>query len=140
MNIFVIFSGFDLGNYFCQWIINYKHDKYPFFRYNFSLFPNRDSQLNLIRAYIKEFREAIQTRYPNKEAAQAYLDSLKLNEEDLLMEANYFALASSFLWFLWGIMQASQSKIKFAYLEYVLAKCDGYFQLKKQLFPNGYDV
>jgi len=37
-------------------------------------------------------------------------------EEDILFEANAYALASHFLWGLWAIVQSHISTIQFAYL------------------------
>jgi len=37
-------------------------------------------------------------------------------EEEILLEANAYALASHFLWGLWAIVQSNISTIQFAYL------------------------
>ena len=37
------------------------------------------------------------------------------DEDAILLEANGFALASHFLWFLWSIIQSRKSAIKFGY-------------------------
>jgi len=37
-------------------------------------------------------------------------------EDEILLEANAYALASHFLWGLWAIVQSSISTIQFAYL------------------------
>jgi hypothetical protein len=142
---------------------NYEH--HPYFEYNYDLFPNREQQLDFIRAYMKQFRKTIQLRYaqrvgeisvinnnksnndddetidvdPNS-MARAYLDSKNLDEEHLIKEANYFALASNFFWIQWAILQASACKIEFEYLEYALARCDAYYRHKSLLFPYGFEL
>jgi choline/ethanolamine kinase len=137
---------------------NYEH--HPYFQYDYDLFPNREQQLNFIRAYIKQFRRTIQARYAQRvgeisgdtvnydesvevelnSMAKAYLDSKNLDEEHLIKEANYFALASNFFWIQWSILQASACKIKFEYLEYALARCDAYYRHKSLLFPYGFEI
>lgn len=53
----------------------------------------------------------------NNEDENHSSDALKnLNIEHLLMEANFFALASNILWIYWSICQAAVCKIKFDYL------------------------
>ena len=38
------------------------------------------------------------------------------DEDGLLLEANGFALASHFLWYLWSVVQSKKSTIKFGYM------------------------
>ena len=83
------------------------YDQFPFFKYNPQLYPNREQQLNFIRSYIKEYIEI------NK---QAEIDYKLLDVEKILIEANFYSLASNFFWSIWAICQASATKIQFSYL------------------------
>ena len=87
------------------------HNTFPFFICNPHLYPNREQQLNFIRSYIKEYIEI------NK---QTEIDYSLLNEEKILIEANYYSLASNFFWSIWAICQASATKIQFSYLVSIL--------------------
>jgi choline/ethanolamine kinase len=146
-------------------MMNNNFEHHPYFEYNYDLFPNREQQLSFVRAYIKQFRKTIQERFSQKAAAtngsnenadindddetvteadlsnmaKAYLETKNLDEEHLIKEANYFALASNFFWIQWSILQASACKIKFEYLEYALARCDAYYRHKSLLFPYGFE-
>lgn len=123
------YRGYDIGNYFCEMMFDNNTEVHPYFSYSFNSYPNRKQQLNFIRAYIKKFNEINESKQ---------LNNCKLNEEQLLNEANHFALASSLFWIMWSLCQALNSTIKFDYLDYALARADAYFKHKKQLFPNGY--
>ena len=83
------------------------YTKAPYFRYSYKSYPNRSQQLNFVRAYIKKFREISENK---RLSASAY------NEEQILNEANHFALASHIFWVMWSICQAFKSTIKFDYL------------------------
>ncbi|KAI5137934.1 choline/ethanolamine kinase isoform X3 [Manis pentadactyla] len=117
------YRGFDIGNHFCEWIYDYTHEDWPFYRAQPADFPTRGQQLHFIRHYLAEVK---------KGETISQEDQRKL-EEDLLVEANRYALASHFFWGLWSILQASMSTIEFGYLEYAQSRFQFYFQQKGQL-------
>ena len=99
------FSGYDIGNHFCEFMFDYVSSKeWPFFLADFTLYPNLDQQRHFLSAYID---------------AQSANEN-NLNREDLIhhliKEANYFALASNFFWTLWAINMATSTAIKFGYM------------------------
>lgn len=119
------YRGFDIGNHFCEWCYNYQIDKPPYFTAKLEDYPNREQQLRFIRAYLAEERSGADTgRLP---------EITKDEEEAMLMEANLYALASHFLWGVWGIVQSHISSIEFGYLEYALARFSAYFKQKEDL-------
>ena len=66
------------------------YDKYPYFKCDYSLYPNREQQLKFIRSYLGM--------------------DINENEEDIyLREANTFALASHFFWALWSVCHTPSS-------------------------------
>ncbi|XP_016147914.1 choline/ethanolamine kinase-like [Sinocyclocheilus grahami] len=95
------YRGFDFGNHFCEWIYDYTYDQWPFYKAKVENYPNRQQQLHFIRHYLSE--------------RVAPADQARI-EEDMITEANRFALASHFLWGLWSIIQANISKIEFGYM------------------------
>ncbi|KAM9313254.1 choline/ethanolamine kinase [Gastrophryne carolinensis] len=112
------YRGFDIGNHFCEWVYNYHHDTWPFYKADLNDYPTREQQLHFFRSYLME-------------------SSPELNEEDwlaqmekMIIEVNRFALASHFFWGLWSILQAKISTIEFGYLEYALSRFNAYFQQK----------
>uniref|UniRef100_A0A9J8AYV9 Ethanolamine kinase n=1 Tax=Cyprinus carpio carpio TaxID=630221 RepID=A0A9J8AYV9_CYPCA len=112
------YRGFDFGNHFCEWIYDYTYDQWPFYKAKVENYPNRQQQLHFIRHYLSERRGV------------APADQARI-EEDMITEANRFALASHFLWGLWSIIQAKISKIEFGYMDYAQHRFDTYFKQKK---------
>jgi hypothetical protein len=81
------------------------YDQYPYFQCNYNAYPNRDQQLHFIRSYVRECLDY-----------NVNVNKKLFDEEKILIEANYFALASHFFWSVWAICQAAATKIQFSYL------------------------
>ncbi|KAI4879997.1 hypothetical protein NFI96_029176, partial [Prochilodus magdalenae] len=111
------YRGFDFGNHFCEWVYDYTHDQWPFFKANLDNYPSRQQQLHFIRNYLLESEDTV------------HEDQAKL--EEMITEANRYALASHFFWGLWSIVQARISKIEFGYMDYAQHRFDSYFKQKK---------
>ncbi|KAM6459697.1 choline kinase alpha [Liasis olivaceus] len=118
------YRGFDIANHFCEWMYDYVHEKYPFFKANFMNYPTKKQQLHFITSYLA----ASQSGFENL----SHEDKSQI-EEDMLVEVNRFALASHFLWGLWSIIQAKISSIEFGYMDYALSRFDAYFEQKRKL-------
>ncbi|XP_077568272.1 choline/ethanolamine kinase isoform X2 [Stigmatopora nigra] len=117
------YRGFDFGNHFCEWMYDYTYDQWPFYKATPENYPSREQQLHFMRSYLLEQHSGLE---PSGDQTQI--------EEDLIIEANRYALASHFLWGLWSIIQAKISKIEFGYMDYAQVRFDAYFKQKK-LFP-----
>ncbi|KAM9683745.1 choline/ethanolamine kinase isoform 1-T1 [Dama dama] len=100
------YRGFDIGNHFCEWVYDYTHEEWPFYKAQPANYPTQGQQLHFIRHYLAEVK---------KDETVSQEEQRKL-EADLLVEANRYALASHFFWGLWSILQASMSTIEFGYL------------------------
>ncbi|KAK9410138.1 choline kinase alpha [Crotalus adamanteus] len=118
------YRGFDIANHFCEWMYDYVHEKYPFFKANFMNYPTKKQQLHFITSYLS----ASQSGFENL----SHEDKSKI-EEDMLVEVNRFALASHIFWGLWSIIQAKISSIEFGYMDYALSRFDAYFEQKRKL-------
>uniref|UniRef100_A0A672GH70 Ethanolamine kinase n=1 Tax=Salarias fasciatus TaxID=181472 RepID=A0A672GH70_SALFA len=112
------YRGFDLGNHFCEWMYDYTYNEWPFFKASPENYPTREQQLLFVRSYLAEHRK------------DSNVDQRQM-EEDMIIEANRYALASHFLWGLWSIIQAKLSKIEFGYMDYSQSRFDAYFKQKK---------
>ncbi|KAM9072611.1 choline/ethanolamine kinase isoform 1-T1 [Megaptera novaeangliae] len=117
------YRGFDIGNHFCEWVYDYTHEEWPFYKAQPANYPTRGQQLHFIRHYLAEV----------KKGETVSREEQRKLEADLLAEANRYALASHFFWGLWSILQASMSTIEFGYLEYAQSRFQFYFQQKGQL-------
>ncbi|XP_075064554.1 choline/ethanolamine kinase [Mixophyes fleayi] len=118
------YRGFDIGNHFCEWVYNYHHDEWPFYKAQMSDYPTREQQLHFLRPYLLEI-------CPELSAEERHVQ-----EEAMVLEVNRFALASHFFWGLWSILQAKMSTIEFGYLDYALSRFDAYFQQKLLWLPD----
>ncbi|XP_077451603.1 choline/ethanolamine kinase isoform X2 [Stigmatopora argus] len=114
------YRGFDFGNHFCEWMYDYTYDQWPFYKATPEDYPSREQQLHFIRSYLLEQQSGLEPSGDQRPI-----------EEDLIIEANRYALASHFLWGLWSIIQAKISKIEFGYMDYAQVRFDAYFKQKK---------
>lgn len=114
------YRGFDFGNHFCEWMYDYTYNEWPFYKATPENYPTREQQLIFIRSYLAE----------NRRGSDIAVDQTQI-EEDMLVEANRYALASHFLWGLWSIIQAKLSKIEFGYMDYAQCRFDAYYKQKK---------
>ncbi|XP_027765313.1 choline/ethanolamine kinase-like [Empidonax traillii] len=117
------YRGFDIGNHFCEWVYNYTHDSWPFFKASPENYPSRQQQLHFIRHYLSE--------HSGHRGDTTHEEQARI-EEEMLTEINRFALASHFFWGLWSILQAKISTIQFGYLDYAQSRFQAYFQHKAQ--------
>jgi thiamine kinase-like enzyme len=47
MKIKILFSGFDIGNHFCEFMFDYKSaEDWPLFKADFNSYPNENQQVN----------------------------------------------------------------------------------------------
>ncbi|KAM7002261.1 choline/ethanolamine kinase-like [Tautogolabrus adspersus] len=114
------YRGFDFGNHFCEWMYDYTYNQWPFYKATPESYPTREQQLHFIRGYLAEQRQH----------CDIPMDQPQI-EEDMIFEANRYALASHFLWGLWSIIQAKISKIEFGYMDYAQCRFDAYYKQKK---------
>uniref|UniRef100_A0A8B9T7C1 ethanolamine kinase n=1 Tax=Anas platyrhynchos TaxID=8839 RepID=A0A8B9T7C1_ANAPL len=47
-------GGFDIGNHFCEWVYNYTHGSWPYYKASLENYPSRQQQLHFIRHYLSE--------------------------------------------------------------------------------------
>lgn len=113
------YRGFDLANHFVERMFDYSNSEWPHYFAYMDRFPNDDEKRHFIREYLKQCSE-LSTPIP-------LLD----NEEHLIKEVDFYALATHLLWTLWGITNARTSKISFGYMEYGKTRLEAYHMHKK---------
>lgn len=116
------YRGFDIGNHFCEWVYDYSHSAWPFYRAAPHHYPTRQQQLHFIRCY----------RAEGCGGAERSCEEEEEEEQQMLLEIERFVLASHFFWGLWSIVQAKISTIEFGYLDYAQSRFQAYFQHKAQ--------
>ncbi|XP_061274971.1 choline/ethanolamine kinase isoform X3 [Bos javanicus] len=72
------YRGFDIGNHFCEWVYDYTHEEWPFYKAQPANYPTEGQQLHFIRHYLAEVK---------KDETISQEEQRKL-EADLLVEAN----------------------------------------------------
>jgi len=110
------YRGFDFGNHFCEWTIEYGLTDGDGFKIVHTDFPTEEQQIEFFTSY----------KAASKLASDATVDQL-------LAEGLIFSLASHFLWGLWGVFQAKDSTIEFGYMQYALQRFEGYRYVKEKL-------
>ncbi|KAL9955963.1 hypothetical protein ACROYT_G037370 [Oculina patagonica] len=120
------YRAFDLANHFCEWMIDYTLPPPQYFSLSLNNWPSKAQQLLFIRAYLGKDSQ-------NNHACT----EPTIEESELLDQVNRFALASHFLWGLWGVVQeklnSDSNNIQFNYLDYGLARFEAYHHRKKDL-------
>lgn len=105
------YAAFDIGNHFTEFPGIDGAD--------FSLYPNREFQLKWLQVYL--------------EAWLGSKDRVTEHElEKLFVQVNQFALASHFLWHVWGLIQAEYSTIDFDFLAFASLRHKEYVRRKEE--------
>lgn len=113
------YRGFDLGNHFCEWTIEY-NDKYDSgFQITLGNYPTKEQRLSFFNHYLDP---------------SCLEDSQKDAQIDsLYKETEFFTLISHMYWGLWSVIQNQQSNIAFNYQQYAVERFRCYLHYK-QLF------
>jgi len=116
-------TGFDFGNHFCEWMLDYSHQEWPFYKYTHKNFPTIHQQILFVDSYL----EAI---YQKDDTLKA---DPKWQRDVLLDEIKRFAMMSHFFWAMWSVVQAKMSTIQFGYLEYAISRLEA-MKLQREQF------
>lgn len=120
------YRAFDLANHFCEWMIDYTVAEPVYFSVALDKWPSKEQQLLFIRTYLG--KNTTENSHP--------LNEPSLEEVELMNQITRFALASHFLWGLWGIVQerfSDKTNISFSYMDYGMARLEAYKHHKKLL-------
>jgi ethanolamine kinase len=100
------YRGFDIGNHFNEFAgLDLKTEQYP----------TVEQQRQFARSYLSTTSDSVSEQ----------------DVENLVNEANLFALGSHLLWAAWGLIQASASKIDFDYIGYSRKRMEWYLAQKE---------
>jgi len=116
------YRGYDLGNHFAEWAVDYSRPDYPKFNLLPQNYPTASERDLFIKTYLRRSKE---------------LNGQILNIEDseiaqIQKEIDYFLLIPHFAWSLWAMIQAASSQIDFGYVEFAQYRLKHYFDLKKR--------
>jgi len=113
------YRGFDLGNHFCEWMLDYSHQEWPFYKYTHKNFPTLHQQIHFVNSYLESIYQRDDTLKSDP----------RWQRDVLLDEIKRFAMMSHFFWAMWSVVQAKMSTIQFGYLEYAISRLEA---MKKQ--------
>ncbi|GAB6019507.1 Ethanolamine kinase 1 [Chamberlinius hualienensis] len=106
------YQAFDIANHFCEFAGVPDTD--------FSRYPDKDFQIKWLRIYLKCWKNS---------------NNINENElETLYVQVNKFALASNFMWGLWGLLQAANSSIDFDFLGFGILRFEEYFRRRDEFY------
>lgn len=104
------YAAFDIGNHFTE---------FPGIDLaDFALYPNREFQLKWLKVYLQA--------YSGKDEVS------EMEVERLFVQVNQFALASHFLWLVWGLIQTEYSTIDFDFLMFAYRRHKEYAKRKDE--------
>lgn len=109
------YQAYDIGNHFNEFAGLNEVD--------YSLYPDRNLQLQWLRSYLEAY----------KEYKEQSTEVSSTEVEVLYVQVNRFALASHFFWGLWALIQAKYSTIDFDFLGYAVLRFSQYFKMKPEV-------
>jgi len=89
------YRGYDLGNHFSEWVMDYSRPDYPKFYLHPENYPNASQRDLFIRSYITRSKELKGQSLTIEESEIAQLQK----------EIDFFLLLPHFAWSLWAIIQ-----------------------------------
>lgn len=114
------YRGFDIGNHF---------NEMAGFECDYSLYPDKDFQMQWLRQYLIAESQTHQSDSSNTNGSSISDEMV----HELYLEVNKFALASHFYWGLWALVQASLSEIAFDYMGYAVLRFGEFYRRKDQV-------
>lgn len=128
------YRGFDFGNHFCEFMYEYKDEHEDGFKTYPDGYPTKEEQIIFASEYLDTLTQIKNKILPGESNTDKTCATIHIcSVEELLHEANRFALASHLFWALWSIIQAHVSKIDFNYLKYARVRMETYKEQKKQI-------
>ncbi|CAG9529707.1 unnamed protein product, partial [Cercopithifilaria johnstoni] len=127
------YRGFEFGNYICEYMLDYRNEKPPFYWIKRGRTPSDEQLQCLFNSYLDEIDRQNQNGdnyYPVK--------NLSLNREaeiqKLFLEARRFPAVSHLFWSIWSFFSANEAlPISFDYISYGLDRIALYYECKPQL-------
>lgn len=97
------FRGFDLGNHFCERMFDYSNPDWPHFYTDLDAYPDDQAKRYFVTEYLKQAKEF-------------KFDQNVDTVDHIIKEADFYALASHFIWTLWSMVFSKKSSISFGYM------------------------
>lgn len=108
------FQAHDIANFFNEFTIDYLHPRYPFYRLDYSQYPDKETQQIFAAVYLSEYLET--TVHPSDNTLV----------EPLLQAVEKFANISHIYWGLWSVVRSPIAPTfeEFDFLQYAQVRFD----------------
>ena len=155
------YRGFDLANHFCEWVFDYNHSEFPFYKCRRDFFPSRKRQLDFFNAYLEingsDDTDANEDVFVQHRRSRAYSAASASREngheqngrrrvrhiscqqqtEILFREVQAFTIAANLLWTMWAAIQAvNDKKITFGFWHYASDRLKDYESQKNLILSQ----
>ena len=120
------YQAYDIGNFFCEFTMDYTEKAYPFFSTDISSAPAISKKQIFASVYLSEYLET-----PVLPSDCELIDPLLKNVE-------FFEMASHLKWGLWSVIRAPQAPTfeQFDFLLYARFRFDQYLRSKRKLLET----
>uniref|UniRef100_A0A1B6IDV8 Choline/ethanolamine kinase n=1 Tax=Homalodisca liturata TaxID=320908 RepID=A0A1B6IDV8_9HEMI len=121
--------GFDLANHFVEWMYDYKNDSHPYFWSR----PEKD------HASVKQKEWFVEAYLSTLADSPSYRKRPEDTLEHILIEIEFYTLASHFFWSLWSVVSNSNTlnrAVEFDYWCYGESRFKEYYSHKAKLLKH----
>ncbi|KAL6737171.1 hypothetical protein Aduo_010838 [Ancylostoma duodenale] len=127
------YRGFDLGNHFCEYGIDYNCDEPPYYKIYSEMFNVTEQRRNFCKAYRDEvYRMRDSGDNPHFPSDLVTGDRRK-DLDRLVTESTLFMAVSNIYWSCWALLNAEDAVIQFDYGSYARDRLALYYQQKASL-------
>ncbi|CAJ0603709.1 unnamed protein product [Cylicocyclus nassatus] len=127
------YRGFDLGNHFCEYGIDYNCDEAPYYKFYQEKFEVQNER----RSFCKAYRDEVCKMRDTSNNPHFPSDLVSNNEEadlnQLVTESTLFMAVSHIFWSCWALLNSADPLVQFDYLSYARDRLALYFQMKPSL-------
>ncbi|KAK0398250.1 hypothetical protein QR680_002498 [Steinernema hermaphroditum] len=128
------YRGFDLGNHFCEYGIDYDCNEPPCYKIHNERFPSSEERRRFLSAYIDEVYKLRDSDDNPHFPLDLVTGDKEKDLETLVEESLRFMGVSHFFWTIWSLLQAEEGIVEdFDFHSYALDRLSLYFHNKKNL-------
>ncbi|TMS37826.1 hypothetical protein L596_004679 [Steinernema carpocapsae] len=128
------YRGFDLGNHFCEYGIDYDCNEAPGYKVHNERFPDAEERRRFLSAYIDEVYKLRETEDNPHFPLDLVTGNRERDLETLVEESLRFMSVSNFFWTIWSLLQAEESIVEdFDFHSYAQDRLALYYHQREHL-------
>lgn len=132
--------GYDIANFLNELMMDYEHNKFPFFKLDFDSLPSIDEIRLMVKFYVffKDHGKLIEGR---KEDEDLFIFIVKSKEfanlngklvEEIVSQIPLFLVVINCFWFLWSLVYSTITFNEFSYIDFAVAK----YEMVEKFLPQ----